>query len=290
MGSGRAESGASRRRRPEDSFDSFQMPQTPVEFLEARKEATLESMVDRDSVASGIADVLAMATAAVPPGLGPRITVFDADPLQPPVISMEAYMRHWLAHSECSVDCAALALAYVLRCRVAVNSLNIHRLMLGALVVAIKWRDDLYFSNEFYAGVGGVSVQELNRLETEILRMCDWSMHVDSDDHCKIASALSGDDKSTEDLSEMLRDGSASPGGSLFGDSSTSSMEHTLVSSTLTSNTATSMTPPARGSHDPFQVDDAEDTTTTRGNICTRIMSLFCPRRKYESTATSETL
>eukprot|EP00662_Eupelagonemidae_sp_cell21_P041784 gene41784-29999_t len=94
------------------------------------------------------------------------------------MISVADYMRHWLAHSDCSVECAGIALAYVLRCGVRPTPLNVHRLLVAALCVAAKWRDDHYYANEFYAAVGGVSVTELNRLEAELLRLCDWAVCV----------------------------------------------------------------------------------------------------------------
>lgn len=260
--------------------------------MQKRNSFSLEGLsIDRESVAKGIAEVLTLASAGVSPKLGSQITVFDADPQQPPVISIGNYMRHWLVHSDCSIDCAGLALGYLLRSRVSVHRLNMHRLMLGALVLAVKWRDDLYYSNEFYAGVGGVTTEEVNRLEAEMLRLCDWSMHIDSDDHCKIVSALSGDERCTEELSEMLRYGSASSTNSLFGDTehTSSSTENTLRSSISPSTAAG--TPLARGD-DPYlgSVEQLEENNPPRKSLCTRMVEWFCPRRGYEATKQADDL
>lgn len=279
-------------RRSLDGFDSIQMP-TPIDFMQKRNGYSLEGLsIDRESVAKGVAEVLTLAGAAVSPTLGPQVTVFDADPQQPPVISIASYIRHWVVHSDCSVDCAGLALGYVLRSRVPVHRLNMHRLMLGALVLAVKWRDDLYYSNEFYAGVGGVTTEEMNRLEAEMLRLCDWAMHIDSDDHGKIVSALSGDDSCTEELSEMLRDGSASSTNSLFGDTdrmTSSDMENTLRSS-ISPSTANS-TPLGRNS-DPYlrSVEQLEEANPPQVSLCRRMVEWFCPRRGYEATKQADDL
>lgn len=69
----------------------------------------------------------------------------------------------------------------------AVSALNVHRcvmcrfvsrgyafirrLVLTALTIAAKFHDDIYYSNAFYARVGGVSVAELNTLELTLLKM-----------------------------------------------------------------------------------------------------------------------
>eukprot|EP01063_Lacrimia_lanifica_P023138 TRINITY_DN3062_c0_g3_i1.p2 TRINITY_DN3062_c0_g3~~TRINITY_DN3062_c0_g3_i1.p2 ORF type:complete len:108 (+),score=31.83 TRINITY_DN3062_c0_g3_i1:379-702(+) len=58
------------------------------------------------------------------------------------------------------------------------TSLNVHRVVLVALAVAAKVRDDVYYSNKYYASVGGVSTRELNRLETALLTDCDWEVFV----------------------------------------------------------------------------------------------------------------
>ena len=39
---------------------------------------------------------------------------------------------------------------------------NIHRLILASTVVAVKYLDDLFYKNSFYANVGGVALKVLN--------------------------------------------------------------------------------------------------------------------------------
>lgn len=42
---------------------------------------------------------------------------------------------------------------------------NIHRLVFSAVIAAIKYNEDDYYSNEFYAKVGGIKLNEANDLE-----------------------------------------------------------------------------------------------------------------------------
>ena len=39
---------------------------------------------------------------------------------------------------------------------------NIHRLLLASNVIAVKYLDDMFYKNSFYASVGGVSLKVLN--------------------------------------------------------------------------------------------------------------------------------
>jgi len=43
------------------------------------------------------------------------------------------------------------------------------RLLLISLTVACKFSNDKYFSNTFYANIGGISASEFNQLEEEFL-------------------------------------------------------------------------------------------------------------------------
>jgi len=46
-------------------------------------------------------------------------------------------------------------------------------------MLAIKFNEDDYYSNEFYSKVGGITNQELNYLESEAYKLMDYSLWVD---------------------------------------------------------------------------------------------------------------
>ena len=52
--------------------------------------------------------------------------------------------------------------------------LNTHRLLLTASLVAAKLYSDVFFSNAYYAQLGGVTAKELRRLEVAFLTALDW--------------------------------------------------------------------------------------------------------------------
>ena len=103
-------------------------------------------------------------------------TVFDAQ--QEPGIAIGKYFTSLMRSCDCSEECAVIALIYVTRSGVALTRMNAHRLVLGCLILAIKNRDDRFYSNAVYARMGGVHVAEVVRLCKELLTVMDWRLYV----------------------------------------------------------------------------------------------------------------
>ncbi|KAJ1660758.1 Pho80p cyclin [Dispira simplex] len=57
-----------------------------------------------------------------------------------------------------------------------ISSLTIHRFLITATTVAAKAVCDFYCTNSHYARVGGISIQELNSLEVELLKNLRWEV------------------------------------------------------------------------------------------------------------------
>jgi hypothetical protein len=55
---------------------------------------------------------------------------------------------------------------------------TIHRFVMASLCVASKALGDHYYSNSFYAKVGGISTSELNALELELVVLLDWRLQM----------------------------------------------------------------------------------------------------------------
>lgn len=88
-----------------------------------------------------------------------------------------------MTYSPCSVECFVLALVYVDRImqanwRFLLTSLNVHRLLLTAVMTAVKYHDDCSYNNAYYAKVGGIPLGELNALEVELLFLLGFDLHV----------------------------------------------------------------------------------------------------------------
>lgn len=88
----------------------------------------------------------------------------------------------------CSESCYVLALVYMDRLgkvdpAMAVCDLNVHRMLATALLVAAKFNDDVYFANGYYAKVSGLSLREINLLESRFLKLLSWQVRVTPEEY-----------------------------------------------------------------------------------------------------------
>ncbi len=45
-------------------------------------------------------------------------------------------------------------------------------------MVAAKYADDFFYKNDYYAKVGGISRNEINTIEVEVLNTLNYHLHV----------------------------------------------------------------------------------------------------------------
>eukprot|EP00211_Chloroparvula_japonica_P014379 CAMPEP_0119139104 /NCGR_PEP_ID=MMETSP1310-20130426/26886_1 /TAXON_ID=464262 /ORGANISM="Genus nov. species nov., Strain RCC2339" /LENGTH=239 /DNA_ID=CAMNT_0007130363 /DNA_START=104 /DNA_END=823 /DNA_ORIENTATION=- len=99
-----------------------------------------------------------------------------------PDISLKKYLKRISRYTDCNVETVVCAVIYVLRVSrradITVTCLNIHRLLITSVVVAMKYVEDECFTNRYMAKVGGVSLSELNRLETQFLKNLEFSLDI----------------------------------------------------------------------------------------------------------------
>jgi hypothetical protein len=85
-------------------------------------------------------------------------------------------------YASCSSECFVLALIYIDRLiqrnNFVLTELNVHRVVITAVLLAAKFFDDAYYNNAYYAKVGGVLVSEMNSLEVEFLFRINFSLRI----------------------------------------------------------------------------------------------------------------
>ena len=85
-------------------------------------------------------------------------------------------------YASCSNECFILALIYIDRLiqrnNFLLTELNVHRVIITAILLAAKFFDDAYYNNAYYSKVGGVLVSEMNGLEVDFLFRINFSLHV----------------------------------------------------------------------------------------------------------------
>jgi len=62
--------------------------------------------------------------------------------------------------------------------QVQINSTNIHRVLITAVMIASKLLDDIQPNNQYFAQLGGVSKPELNRYEAHFCSLLKFNLHV----------------------------------------------------------------------------------------------------------------
>jgi hypothetical protein len=65
-----------------------------------------------------------------------------------------------------------------------------HRVLLTATLIAIKYSEDTFYSNEYYAKVGGIQTNELNKMELEFLEKLDFKVYVSDKEFGKMMSEV----------------------------------------------------------------------------------------------------
>ncbi|VAH06295.1 unnamed protein product [Triticum turgidum subsp. durum] len=94
--------------------------------------------------------------------------------LTKPAISVGGYLERIFRFAGCSPSCYVVAYIYLdrfLRRRpaLAVDSFNVHRLVITSVLTAVKFVDDICYNNAYFARVGGISLMEMNYLEVDFL-------------------------------------------------------------------------------------------------------------------------
>ncbi len=58
----------------------------------------------------------------------------------------------------------------------------IHKLLGAAIVLSVKFWDDMPFTNRFYASVVGMELADLNTLELDLYKMLDYHLAIEMDE------------------------------------------------------------------------------------------------------------
>ena len=135
-------------------------------------------------------------------------TAFHARHL--PTISISAYLARIFRYAPCSAECFLTSLVYIRRVLDVkgvgfLQNSTVHRLLISAVLLSSKYLDDIYYNNRFYSKIGGISPQEMNSLELEMLFALNFDLSVSDQEYEDLgkqqklfeSSLLLSDDSST---------------------------------------------------------------------------------------------
>ena len=113
---------------------------------------------------------------------------------QEPSISIYDYLDRIQKYLNVNNSTLILSLIYIDRiCKekgIKLRKNNIHRILFTSIVISIKYNEDTFFKNSFYAKVGGISVKELTKLENAFLKLIEFKLFVSDDLFQKYSSYL----------------------------------------------------------------------------------------------------
>ena len=93
------------------------------------------------------------------------------------------YLKRIHNFSKCSDSSYIIALIYIIRFlfikpKFIFKKNEMYSLLLGFVIIAIKYNDDIYVDNEDYANIYGISLEDLNAAELKIVSLLNFELFV----------------------------------------------------------------------------------------------------------------
>ena len=93
-------------------------------------------------------------------------------------LSITTYLARLVRYAMLSDEDLILTLIYLDRSTVEPNRFNMHRLVSTCALLATKFHQDRHQNNFLFARIAGVSLQDLNRQEIELLKITNFDLFV----------------------------------------------------------------------------------------------------------------
>lgn len=102
-----------------------------------------------------------------------------------PNISLFDYLRRIDKYSFLDKNTLILSVIYVDRIskfgNIILTNYNIHRIIFAAILLAIKYNEDEFYDNKYYAEIAGITPSELINIEYMFFCICNFNLYVDDD-------------------------------------------------------------------------------------------------------------
>ncbi|KAL0379706.1 UNVERIFIED_CONTAM: Cyclin-U2-1 [Sesamum angustifolium] len=110
-----------------------------------------------------------------------KTRVFDCN--ETPDMTIQSYLERIFRYTRAGPSVYVVAYAYIDRfCQFypefRIGARNVHRLLITTIMVASKYVEDMNYRNSYFARVGGLTTNELNKLEVEFLFLMKFKLHV----------------------------------------------------------------------------------------------------------------
>ena len=99
-----------------------------------------------------------------------------------PIIPITEYLQRFKHYTNIENSTLIISIIYIdIICQkhnITIQQINVHRLVLICCVLAIKYNEDIQFTNNYYAKVGGISNKEMNLLEFHSIKLLDYNLSI----------------------------------------------------------------------------------------------------------------
>lgn len=113
-----------------------------------------------------------------------------------PTVSIDQYFTFLAIRTGASEEAIVSAVGYIFNLRgrcptFLLNTFTIHRLVLTSLRLATKFVDDVFYTNNIFAYLGGITLPDMNDLELRLLKLLDYQVAYTLDEFSNLMSLLS---------------------------------------------------------------------------------------------------
>ena len=106
-----------------------------------------------------------------------------------PNISLQDYLIRIQTYSNVEKSTLIISLMYIDRlcnkANITLTYYNIHRILFSAILLSIKYNEDSFYDNKYYAQIAGVKTKELKTLEYNFAKMINCTFYVSKEDYEK---------------------------------------------------------------------------------------------------------
>ena len=99
-----------------------------------------------------------------------------------PNILIYDYLKRIQEYTFIERNTLILSLIYIDRLctlgQITLTHYNVHRILFGAILISIKYNEDTFYGNNYYAEIAGVKLNELNSIEYNFILLCNYQMFV----------------------------------------------------------------------------------------------------------------
>lgn len=106
-----------------------------------------------------------------------------------PILPIEDFIERLIIYSMIEYSTLISTFIYMDRfidmCDVRLSINNIHKVFLTAMIISIKYNEDIHYKNEIFCKIGGISLGQLNNLEMIFLQSIGFQLFISEEEYAK---------------------------------------------------------------------------------------------------------